>query len=129
MWTLSKLFKTARNGEKVSSNCPLYSDTKKWKISKQKNCKNKTVLQGFASTYNVEVLNSFNPQLQLKDAEFAIKCKLIELLTRLKGFKFVITLNLVFKKIKREDKSKYDNIYSNSKAEIIINESDTDDLF
>ena len=50
-------------------------------------------------------------------------------MTQLKPFKFLTTLVLVFKKIEREDKSKYDNIYSSSKAEIIINESDTDDLF
>ena len=36
---------------------------------------------------------------------------------------------LVFKKIQSEDKTKYDTLYSNSKAEIIINKSDTDDVF
>ena len=35
------------------------------------------------------------------------------------------TLVLMFKKIESEDKTKYDNFYSRSKAEIIINESDT----
>ena len=60
--------------------------------------KRKDAFKGYASTYNVEVLNSFNPELQLKDAEFAIKIKLIELLTQLKGFKFLTTLVLVFKK-------------------------------
>ena len=39
------------------------------------------------------------------------------------------TLVLVFKKIESEDKTKYDNFYSRSKAEIIINESDTVDVF
>ena len=39
------------------------------------------------------------------------------------------TLVLVFKRIEREDKIKYYTFYSNSKAEIIINEGDTDDLF
>ena len=37
--------------------------------------------KGLASIYNVEFLNSFNPELQLKDTESAIKNKLIELLT------------------------------------------------
>ena len=32
--------------------------------------------RGFASTFNVEILNSFNPELQLKDTESAIKNKL-----------------------------------------------------
>ena len=68
--------------------------------------------KGFASTYNVEILNSFNPELQLKDTESAIKSKLIELLTQLKGLKFVTTLVLVFKKIETKiDKTKYDNFY------------------
>ena len=39
------------------------------------------------------------------------------------------TLVLVFKKIESDDKTKYDTFYSNPKAEIIINESDIDDVF
>ena len=39
------------------------------------------------------------------------------------------TLVLVFQKIKIEDKTKYDTFYSNSKAEITINESDICDVF
>ena len=58
------------------------------------------VLKGYASTYNVEISNSFNPKLQLKDTKSTIKNQLIELLTQLKGFNFVATLVLVFKKIK-----------------------------
>ena len=38
-------------------------------------------------------------------------------------------LVLLFKKIESEDKTKHDNFYSSSKAEIIINESDIDDVF
>ena len=72
-------------------------------------------------------MNCFDPELQFKDTESAIKSKLIELLTQLKGFKFVKTLALVFKKIESEDKTKYDNFYSSSNSEIIIIESDTDD--
>ena len=37
--------------------------------------------KGNGSSYNVETLNSFNPELQLRDTQSAIKCKLIELLT------------------------------------------------
>ena len=36
---------------------------------------------------------------------------------------------LVFKKIKSEDKTKYDTFYSHSKAEIIINEKSYIDAF
>ena len=35
----------------------------------------------------------------------------------------------MFKTIENEDKTKYDNFYASSKAEININESDIDDVF
>ena len=54
--------------------------------------------KGFQSTFNIGILNSFNPVLQLQATESGIKSKLIELLTKLKGFKFVTILVLVFKK-------------------------------
>ena len=56
-------------------------------------------------------MNSFNPELRLKDTESAIKNKLKKLF-------------LVFKKIESRDKIKYENFYSSSKAERFINESD-----
>ena len=85
--------------------------------------------KGFASTYNAEILNSFNLELQLKDTESTLKSKLIELFTQIKGFKFVKTLVLVFINIESEDNTKVDNFYSSSKAEVIINESDIDNVF
>ena len=33
--------------------------------------------KSYASTYNVEILNSFNPELQFTDAESPIKSKMI----------------------------------------------------
>ena len=58
-----------------------------------------------------------------------MKSKLTDLLTQLKGFRFVTTLALVFKKIENEVKTKYDNFYSSLKAKLIINESDIDVVF
>ena len=84
--------------------------------------------KGSASPYNVKILNSFNPELQLKETESVIKSTLIDLLTQVKGFKFVTALVLVFKKIDSEDKRKYGTFYSNSKAEINISESGIDDV-
>ena len=91
--------------------------------------KREHAFKAYASTYNIEIVNSFNPELQLKNTESTIKSKLIELLIQLRGFKFVTTLVLVFKKIESKDKGKYDNFYSSSKAEIIINESDIENVF
>ena len=68
-------------------------------------------------------MNSFNSKLHLKDTESAIKNKLTDLLAELKGFKFVTTLALEFRKTGSDDEIKYDTFFSNSKAETIINES------
>ena len=81
------------------------------KTKKYKNNKISTCFKGYGSTYNVQILNFFNAELQLKDTESAIKSKLIELLTQLRVFKFVSTLVLMFKKIQSKDKTKYDNFY------------------
>ena len=78
---------------------------------------------------NVGISNSLNPELQLKDTESAIKSKLVDLLTQSKGFKFVTTLVLELRKIESDDKTKYDTFYSHSKAEVIISESEVDDVF
>ena len=93
------------------------------KITKQAHAFN-----GYVSSY-VEILNSFNPELQLKATESAIKSKLINLLTQLNGFKWITTLALVFKKMESDDKIEYDTFHLNLQANININESDIDDVF
>ena len=50
-------------------------------------------------------------------------------MTQLKGFKFKTMLYSVLENIESEGKTKYDTFYWNSKAELIINESDIDDIF
>ena len=72
-------------------------------------------VKGYASSYSVEILISYNPELQLKDIESAIKRKLIELLPQLKSFKFVTALVLVFKRIESEDKTKHDTFIHTQK--------------
>ena len=123
--------KTMRKGEKVDSKISLYSDTKKSEtFLNEKTIKiTAHAFKGYASTYNVEILNSFNLELQFKDTEAVIKSKLIEILTQLKVFKFVTTLVLVLKKIENKDKTKYDNFYSISKAGTITNENDIVNVF
>ena len=46
--------------------------------------KREHTFKGFASTYNIESLNYFNPELQIKDTEYAIKNKLKKLLSQLR---------------------------------------------
>ena len=89
-----KLSKAIRQAEKVSqahSNGTLYSDKfKSEKVLNETNVKIKTGALGFkdcASFYSVEILYSFNFELQLKDIESAINSKLKNLLLELRGFK------------------------------------------
>ena len=73
-------------------------------------------------------MNSINFELQPKDTESAIRNELIDLLTKLGGFKLVMTLVIEFKKTESDDGPKHTTFYFNSKTETIINESDIDDV-
>ena len=53
--------------------------------------KGEHAFKGFASTYHVEILNSFNPELQLKDTESVIKNKLLDLLSKFKVSTIIIS--------------------------------------
>ena len=97
-------------------------DTKNTKITKWSHA-----YKDYTSACKAEILNYFNSELQLKDAEFTIKNKLIDSLSELRGFKFVTTLVLEFKKIEINNKTKYSSFCLNSKSDAIINESNIDD--
>ena len=61
----------------------------KWKFFKQKNInitKREHVFKGFENTYNIS--NSFNPELQLKDTDSAIKNMLKKILNELRGVRY-----------------------------------------
>ena len=74
-------------------------------------------------------MNSFNTEQQLKDTKSAIKNKFKDLLSELKGFRFVTTLVLEFKKIQSNDKTLCSTFYLTSNAETIINKSDIVNVF
>ena len=57
------------------------------------------------------MLNSFNLELQFKDIEYAIKNRLINLLTEIKIFEFVKRLVLEFKRIQSDDKMLYSTFH------------------
>ena len=59
----------------------------------------------YRSTYSNEILYYFNAEIQPKDTESTINNELIDLLTELKGFKFVASLVL---KLKKENMMKKD---------------------
>ena len=77
--------------------------------------------KGYISSYNAEIVNPFNPELQCKDTQSEIKIKLKKLLSELRWFKFVTTLVFVLEKRESKDKTTYDTFHSHSLAETIIN--------
>lgn len=58
--------------------------TKKIKKPKQSHA-----YKGYPSSYDIDMLNSFNPELLLKDTDSAIRNKLKYLLSESRGFKFL----------------------------------------
>ena len=76
-------------------------------MKKAKMTKRSHAYKGYASIYNIEILNYFNPELQLKDAESTIRDKQKDLLTEFKGFKFVATLLLEFQKMVKQNISPF----------------------
>ena len=66
------------------------------KIGKTK--KRSHVHKGYTSTYDVDILNFFNLELQFKDTETVIKNKLTDLLPESTWFKFVTAMFIDFKK-------------------------------
>ena len=58
-------------------------------IKNPKITKRTNFYKDYATTYNVQILNSFNPEIQLKNTESVIRNIINHLLTELTGFKFV----------------------------------------
>ena len=68
----------------------------------------------------MEVLNSSDPELQVKNAEPETKNKSKKLLNELRGF----GLKIKKKNKKNKIETKYSTFYSNSKAETSIHDTD-----
>ena len=123
------LLGTGKN-PKTSLFCNTIKYEKKfWRKENYKKCKiNKTIssLWRLCKRLHCSCFEFFY-ELQLKNAQSAIKNKLKDLITELTGYKCVTTLVLKFKKRESNDATKYSNFYSDSKT--IINESYTDDVF
>ena len=68
-----------------------------------KRTKREQGFKGFSCTYNFGILNFFDPE-HTEYTESAIKNIFKKLLSQLRGFKFMTTLVLVFKKIESKDK-------------------------
>ena len=95
------------------------------KTIKKKITKAANAFKNYAHNDNVEILNPLNPSVQLRNTEFAIENKLKNLLNKLRGFKFVITLVLKLRKTVNEKEAKY----SNSNSKIVIHSTYIDSVF
>ena len=95
-WSTDKILKNAnflQQGTGKNLTTPLYSQTTKPEIFfDEKGYKNGKITKPShaykvcLSTHSVEILNSFNPELQLKGTAFVIRKKLKKLFTELRGF-------------------------------------------
>ena len=66
-----------------TKNSETFLNERNAKITKQSHA-----YKGYARFYNVEISNSFNPELQLKVTENAIKIEITNWFSELKDFKF-----------------------------------------
>ena len=84
--------------------------------------KNKSAFNDHAQSYNVEIIDKKDVITQLKTSENSIKNIFNDLLMEMKGFKYQITLQVLFSKVKSSDFTEYSTIYLNSLTKTVIGE-------
>ena len=80
-------------------------------------------LKGYTKSFDVELRDKKDPLLQLEKSKRAVEYLFNNLLVQTKGFKFVETLQVKFFK-QSNDKNILKNVFFNSTADLIINETD-----
>ena len=83
--------------------------------------KNKTVLNGYAQSYEIEIVDKKDVIVQLKASKLSIAELFKGLLTGLKGFKYQITLAVLLSKVKNSGQIEYSPVYFNFLTKTIIN--------
>ena len=76
--------------------------------------KNKTAFGGYAQSYKIEIVDKDNVIVQLKASKISIIKLFKDLLTEMKGFKYLLTLVVLLSKVKNSDEVEYSTIYFNS---------------
>ena len=82
--------------------------------------KNKTAFSGYARSYNIEIVDKRDVNVQLKSSEISIVELLKDLLIELKGFKYQITLAILLSKMKNNGEIEYSPVYFNSLTKRVI---------
>ena len=80
-------------------------------------------LKGYTKSFDVELRDKKDPLLQLEKSKRAVEYLFNNLVVQTKGFKFVETLQVKFFK-QSNDKNILKNVFFNSTADLIINETD-----
>ena len=65
-------------------------------------------------SYKVEIIEKKDPIVQLEASKLSIKNLFSDLLNELKGFKYQITLDVLFKKYKLNGEIEFGPVYFNS---------------
>ena len=82
--------------------------------------KNKSVVSGYARTYEIEIVDNKDVIEQIKSSEISIKGLFKDLLIELKGFKYQITLCVLLTKLKNSDEVECSPVYLNSLTKTVI---------
>ena len=78
-------------------------------------------LSGYARSYKVEIIERKDPIVQLEASKLSIKNLFSNLINETKGFKYQITLKVLFKKYKPNGEIEFTPVYYNSLTKLVIN--------
>ena len=75
----------------------------------------------YARSYNLEIIDSKDPSVQLTASKPSIEDFFDDLLNENKSFKYQTTVKVWFKKYKENGDTKFDPVYFNSTTKVVIN--------
>ena len=83
--------------------------------------KNNSAFSGYARNYKIEIVDKKDPIVQLKASKLSIKDLFKDLLSGIKGFKYQITLSILWSNIRSDENIEYSPVYFNSSTKAVIN--------
>ena len=83
--------------------------------------KNSNAFSGYARSYKVEIVYKKDPLVQLEVSKSSIKDLFKDLLNKVKGFKYQVTLAILLSIVKNDGNIEYSPVYFNSTTKTVIN--------
>ena len=77
--------------------------------------------KGYVMSYKVQIIEEKDPIVQLEASKLSIKNLINDLLNEIKGFKYQITVKVLFKKYKLNGEIEFTPVYFNSVIKTVIN--------